>query len=70
VEPTDAASLEKQERERLTRNLTLTEMRRQMTGDAQAAALVAIGGKHPREGLKPGVDEEIELAAKPAFLSF
>ena len=53
------------------RNKSLRKMRETMMDDEQAAGLVAIGGKHPREGLSIGVDEEMELAAKaglPAFL--
>jgi hypothetical protein len=42
-----------------------------MLGDAEAGALVVIGGKTLRGGHTPGVDEEIQLARKagiPVFL--
>ncbi len=53
------------------RNASLTEMRKRMTHDENAAGLVAIGGRRPRAGIPPGVDEEVEqarLAGVPAFL--
>jgi hypothetical protein len=53
------------------RAASLTSMRRAMLGDAEAGALVVIGGKTLRGGHTPGVDEEIQLARKagiPVFL--
>lgn len=53
------------------RDASLTRMRSQMISDAQAAGLVAIGGRTRAGGHSPGVDEEIELARKvglPVFL--
>jgi hypothetical protein len=53
------------------RNRSLTRMRQAMINDPEAVGLVAIGGKHPREGMTVGVDEEMQLSATvgiPAFL--
>jgi len=41
---------------------SLTKMRQAMLNDAEAGALVVIGGKTSRGGHSPGVDEEIQLA--------
>jgi len=71
IEPRNAAELDEDERQRQIRNLSLTEMRKKMIQDPQALALVAIGGKYPRSGLIPGVDEEVQLAQEvglPVFL--
>jgi hypothetical protein len=46
------------------RNASLTLMREKMIGDETAVGLVAIGGRLPRPGIIPGVDEEIALARK------
>jgi hypothetical protein len=43
---------------------SLTAMRQAMFNDAEAGALVVIGGKTARGGHSPGVDEEIQLARK------
>jgi hypothetical protein len=53
------------------RNASLRAMREAMMADPQAAGLVAVGGRHPRPDIKPGVDEEIGLAKEtdlPIFL--
>jgi len=50
---------------------SLTVMRRAMISDAQAVALVAIGGKTAAGGHAPGVNEEVALAHEagiPVFL--
>lgn len=52
------------------RNKSLTKMRQAMINDSEAAGLVAIGGKHPREGLTVGVDEELEKATSARLPSF
>lgn len=41
---------------------SLTKMRQEMLNDAEAGALVVIGGKTSRGGHSPGVDEEIRFA--------
>jgi hypothetical protein len=53
------------------RNSSLSLMRWQMIHDENAAGVVAIGGRRPRPGIPPGVDEEVALAREaglPAFL--
>jgi SLOG cluster3 family/TIR domain len=53
------------------RNESLSLMRQAMVQDPEAAGLVALGGKFPREGIPSGVDEEIaraRAAGLPVFL--
>lgn len=50
---------------------SLTGMRQAMIDDPQAVCLVAMGGKTNRPGIRPGIDEEIELARRrglPVFV--
>ena len=52
------------------RNSSLSLMRRQMITDGNAAGLVAIGGRRPRVGIPPGVDEEVGLARESGLQAF